>query len=103
MMAWRICCSTGTSRAAALSIAWFAARVERSAREAREAMKGGGAAGLAGYAGHIDQVDAGEATGKVLIRGELWDFAADAKVAVGDVVEVIRIDGLKAFVKRKER
>lgn len=89
----------------AILIAWFAARTAKTAAAARAAMKGGAAAGLAGYAGTVEIATnaADHSTGKVSIRGETWDFVAEGAPALrpGDAVEVVRIEGLKAFVKPK--
>jgi len=87
----------------ALLVAWFASRVSESTRLARAEMKGGGAAGLAGYSGRVEFVDDGLVssgrTGEVTVRGERWAFVSESAVRVGDAVEVVRIEGLKAFVK----
>jgi membrane-bound serine protease (ClpP class) len=89
--------------AMALLIGWFAARTRADAHAELERMKGGGESGLSGYTGVVQtiEVDSSGLMGKILIRGELWDFIADGAVAVGDSVEVSRSEGLKVFVKAK--
>jgi membrane-bound serine protease (ClpP class) len=82
----------------ALVIGWFASRVRDTTRLAREAMKGGAAAGLAGYAGQVLSTES-STRGMVSIRGEIWSFVAESDVRVGDPVEVVRIEGLKAVVR----
>jgi membrane-bound serine protease (ClpP class) len=85
----------------AILVGWFASRIRKTSHEARLAMKGGAEAGLAGYSGRVETADSldGKSSGKVFIRGELWNFTADGMVAAGDTVEVVRIEGLKAYVK----
>jgi membrane-bound ClpP family serine protease len=86
-----------------LLIGWFAARTKAAAAKALAEMKGGGIGGLAGYVGHVESLAGADAVmspfGKVLIRGELWDFVSEDSVRVGDPVQVVRIDGLRAIVK----
>ena len=41
--------------------------------------------------------------GHILIRGELWAAESVEPVQVGETVEVIRVEGLKLFVKRVPR
>src|SRR5690606_2312068 len=82
----------------AFMIAWFASRTRARAQEALATMKGGGLAGLQGYVGRVD------APGKLLIRGEIWDYVSEEPVGVGDIVEVLGVQGLKAVVRpRKSR
>ncbi len=82
----------------ALLVGWFAADVKKSAQEALAQMKGGALGGLAGYRGTID------AGGGLMIRGERWDYRLEddsgETVAAGDSVEVVRVEGLKAYVRK---
>jgi membrane-bound ClpP family serine protease len=88
----------------ALTIGWFASRVEKNALEVRESMKGGAIAGLAGYRGQVESAHPGsqpglESEGTLQIRGETWRFVSEKNVRTGDTVEVVRIEGLTAVVK----
>lgn len=88
----------------ALLVGWFASRTKTASKVELERMKGGGQSGLSGYTGVVQVIASSEAgvdvSGKVFIRGELWDFLCDDSVRVGDSVEVIRSEGLKVYVKR---
>ncbi len=87
-----------------LLVGWFAARIKKSSEEALQAMKGGALGGLAGYRGTI--VESDHPGGTLLIRGERWDYALEGdrqvgeEVRPGDAVEVVRVEGLKAYVKK---
>jgi membrane-bound serine protease (ClpP class) len=92
----------------AFLISWFAARTKRDAAAALARMKGGGIGGLEGYVGTVDSLATSSAPGAaalaspfgtLTIRGEIWNFVSEDSVRVGDPVEVVRIDGLKAFVR----
>jgi membrane-bound serine protease (ClpP class) len=80
-----------------IAIGWFATRVKKQAREALVRMGGGGLSGLEGYVGVVEN------SGKILIRGELWDFDCESneKVLAADHVEVTGLNGFKVRVKKK--
>jgi membrane-bound serine protease (ClpP class) len=89
----------------AIAIGWFAARSRHDSEAARLAMKGGGPGGLAGYSGVVQSVSHSEgekSAGKILVRGEIWDFLADEAIRAADTVEVVRVEGLKTYVKLKK-
>lgn len=86
-----------------LAIGYFAARAKRDAEAALAAMGGGGAAGLQGYVAQVIELAGGaEASpmGKVMIRGELWDFTSEDSVRVGDRIEVVDVKGLKILARK---
>lgn len=87
----------------ALLVGWFASRTKSASTAELERMKGGSLSGLSGYTGVIqvlsNSTSVPAVSGRVLIRGELWDFLSDASLSVGDSVEVIRSEGLKVYVK----
>lgn len=74
-------------------IAYFASKVKKDSALALAAMKGGGVLGLQGYQGVV------ETPGKLMIRGEIWDFVSDTPVQVGDHVVVENVEGFKLKVK----
>ncbi len=78
----------------ALGVAYFASRIKRQVQAAREAIGGGDQAGLAGYVGII------QSGGKILIRGELWDFDPVDGLSVGDSAQVIQVTGMRVQVKK---
>jgi membrane-bound serine protease (ClpP class) len=80
-------------------IAIAAARLKKSAEKALREIKGGGAFGLMGYPGIVESLNADGLSGKVQIRGELWDFRAAVPVKTGDSVEVIEMAGMVAVVR----
>lgn len=80
----------------------IAAARTRSLSRQTLARIGGGSnlSGLAGYEGVVETLEAEGRSGKVLVRGEVWDFQSDAPLQVGERVRVDRMDGFKAHVRR---
>jgi membrane-bound ClpP family serine protease len=87
----------------AIVVALVVTRIRRQTRKAREEMGGDGASGLQGYPGRVESLSessAGVFRGKVLIRGEIWDFESEQPVVVGDPVQVMKTQGFKVFVSK---
>ncbi|MBC7385371.1 MAG: nodulation protein NfeD [Cryobacterium sp.] len=84
--------------AMALLVGWFAARVKRENAVELLRLKGGSSGGLSGYVGVVDSL-IHETSGKIIIRGELWDFTSIVPVCRGDTVEVVTVEGLRVHVQ----
>ncbi len=82
-----------------LMIGWFAASTRRLTALAAESLGGRALSGLQGYMGTVESTDAEGLHGKAVIRGEVWDFACEGKVARGDRVEVLRVNGMLVDVR----
>ena len=83
-----------------LAIGYFATRSHRLAVAAREKMGGFSASGLSGYRGQVESISADGLSGKASFRGEIWDVFSSEPLQIGASVEVAKVDGMKAFVKR---
>lgn len=84
-------------------IAFAASRTRKLAGEARARMGGGGPEGLMGYLGEVQAVSSDGLSGKAVIRGEVWDIGSDGPLQVGDRVEVLRAQGFKVQVRRRQQ
>jgi membrane-bound serine protease (ClpP class) len=82
-----------------LLIVYAATRTHWLARHARKRMGGYGPAGLQGYEGVVESLGADGRTGKVLIRGETWDFRCEMNLRIAERVVVTEMDGMIARVR----
>jgi membrane-bound serine protease (ClpP class) len=82
-----------------LSVSWLIRSLKRRTLEARQEMGGGGDHGFQGYSGVIETIQGRE--GFVHIRGESWSYRTEEELQVGDVVEVLGLDGWVLKVRRK--
>ena len=78
----------------------FAQRAAADSAAARIAIGGTGPLGLEGYRGQVDSVAADGRTGKLVIRGETWNFRSDESIGLGDSVEVVNATGFLLNVRR---
>src|SRR5690606_11569656 len=80
-------------------LAWAAARTRRLAAETLKRVGGGSEGGLGGYRGTVQTVTADGLRGKVLIRGEIWDFESSRAVRPGETVVGVHLDGVRVTVR----
>ena len=71
----------------------------RLIEEALQRIGGASLQGLSGYSGVVHEVLPGGLLGKVLIRGELWDFESALPVSKKDRVRVEKAVGMKVTIK----
>jgi membrane-bound ClpP family serine protease len=57
-----------------------------------------GTAGMVSERGQA-RVAFGPGSGRVDLRGEIWNAVADVAVAAGDIVEVLEVRGLTVYVR----
>jgi membrane-bound serine protease (ClpP class) len=62
-------------------------------------MGGGELAGLYGYPAHVTSISPNGKSGKVLIRGEIWNMESDSSVQIGQTVKLVEIHGMTLKVK----
>jgi len=79
-------------------VGFAAARTARLSKETLKKIGGSSMSGLSGYQGTVEQVGVNGKKGKVMLRGELWDFESKNSLSNGDLVQVKRVVGLKIIV-----
>jgi membrane-bound serine protease (ClpP class) len=84
---------------AALALGGGAGTVAYFVMRSRRAPPVDALAGLKGYEGRIEWVGEGALSGKVLLRGETWEFESHEPVRVGDRVTVSSVHGMKVKVR----
>jgi membrane-bound serine protease (ClpP class) len=82
-----------TVGAFALLVAWLVLRVQR-----RPSMVG--AEGMLGEIGEVRRDSETSGRVKVFVHGEYWDAVSDERLAAGDPIEVLAVDGLRLRVRR---
>mgnify|MGYP001596812667 FL=1 len=85
---------------AAIGIA--ASRMRMLTRKTLEKIGGSTAAGLSGYEAIVKNIESDGHSGKISVRGELWDFVSDIPVNVGDKVRIDSVSGFKAVVSKRQ-
>ncbi len=84
----------------ALLIGVMAARLHRLVQKTLAQVGGGAAFGLSGYVGRVESVTTDGLGGKALFRGETWDIRSETPLERGAKVEVLKVEGMRATVKR---
>ena len=81
--------------------ALVAVAVGRSRRLAQVA----GTDELIGMAGEVESPIGGGVQGRIFLRGEYWNAVGDGEevLAAGERAEVVRVEGLKMWVRRQNR
>ncbi len=60
-----------------------------------------GASEFEGREARVSSIDGNGQSGFVEIQGELWMFESGTRVEVGDLVQVVKTEGLKLIIKSK--
>ncbi|MGH8802364.1 MAG: NfeD family protein, partial [Casimicrobiaceae bacterium] len=82
----------------ALASAAFVITVVRMAVRARRAPLVSGMTSLVGALGEVVEIDGGGATAWATLRGETWQVASEARLAPGQKVKVVAMDGMRPRV-----
>jgi membrane-bound serine protease (ClpP class) len=80
-------------------MSYLAASTRRRVTAAAQSLGGRSLSGLSDYSAVVEQIAPDGKSGKVKIRGEIWNFQSDGEVAVGDSVQVIQVEGFLVTVR----
>lgn len=98
---WLLGAAAITLSSAMIVLGVSAARMKTLSALTLKKMGGAGQGGLEGYEGEVFSLGKDHHSGKVKIRGELWDFHSNEALKKGDGVRVVSVSGLHVQIKKK--